>query len=80
MTQCSYANEFDIETIMEEVYKIPAGGNESIFMHNAEDELVDKVKSYGYEPLSCNSTLISKRRYKRKVAKENAKRSKQRNR
>jgi len=66
---------------MDEVYKIPAesakGESLSAFIADKEEAMVERIKESGrYEPIKVKSELISKRRYKRKLAKEIKRRSK----
>jgi len=43
---------------------------------NRENSIIHKLENKGYEILSVKSELISKRRYKRRLAKENKRRAK----
>ena len=43
---------------------------------NRENSMISKLEKKGYEILSVKSELISKRRYKRRLAKENKRRAK----
>ena len=82
MTRVEYIDE-DIAGFMEEVYKVDTGESskplKQVFAVK-EKELIDIVEVKGAIVTKVLSCVISKRRYKRKLAKYNAKQLKRRER